>query len=230
VKNSFIDGYKLEAQINGHQQGDLRGGTENVAGIASAVASCKWNFSQRESKNRTLEGLRAYIIGELSKAYHTISYAEYIDNKRQNPVAATNQVSNSTTSAASYDIVIFGPGEVSARLPNTILLAVVDRSGAFCNVIFKQHLDKKGIVVSIGSACNTAQKGSSHVISALGCDAVMKRGIIRISLGDYNTKAEIEKFVEIFIAELEKIRRANSRATQSKMKSNDVSASLDIEK
>ena len=59
------------------------------------------------------------------------------------------------------------------------------------------RLDLKGIMVSTGSACDSAKNQTSHVIKALGVPEDYAYGTIRISLGKENTEDEIE---EIFIA------------------------------
>ncbi|MFA6924790.1 MAG: cysteine desulfurase family protein [Bacteroidales bacterium] len=56
------------------------------------------------------------------------------------------------------------------------------------------NLDIAGIAVSSGSACTSGVNKPSHVLKALNYDA--NRPIIRVSLSKYNTKNEIDFFVE----------------------------------
>ena len=68
----------------------------------------------------------------------------------------------------------------------------------------KKFLDKYNIVVSIGSAFNTSSPKASHVLEAIRAPPVIKRGIIRISFGDHNTKSEVKKFVKVLIEAIKK--------------------------
>ena len=61
-------------------------------------------------------------------------------------------------------------------------------------------LDAAGIAVSAGSACSANHSGEpSGVVLAMGYDAERARGLIRISLGRFNTREEVERFVQILI-------------------------------
>jgi cysteine desulfurase len=69
------------------------------------------------------------------------------------------------------------------------------------------QLDRAGIAVSAGSACNAhhADKPSGALL-AMGFDAERARGLVRITLGRFNTEAEVERFLEILprlLAELD---------------------------
>ena len=99
---------------------------------------------------------------------------------------------------SDLELISLGPpnNKKSFILPNTVLLAVCKNRGKpFCNVQLKKDLDKKGFVISIGSACNTKSTKSSHVMDAIGAPPVVKRGVIRISFGDKNTIKEVDNFV-----------------------------------
>jgi len=59
-------------------------------------------------------------------------------------------------------------------------------------------LDRAGIAVSAGSACSAHHSGEpSGVLLAMGYDAERARGLLRLSLGRFNTQAEIDRFLEI---------------------------------
>jgi cysteine desulfurase len=89
-------------------------------------------------------------------------------------------------------------------LPNTLLISIAKNKGnAFCNVKFKELLRKNGIDISIGSACHTDSPKASHVLTAIHAPTVIKKGVIRISLGDYNTANEIKQFIKIFLEVLD---------------------------
>ncbi|RUA10063.1 MAG: cysteine desulfurase NifS [Fusobacteria bacterium] len=67
-------------------------------------------------------------------------------------------------------------------------------------------LDYKGIAVSSGSACSSADLEASHVLLAMGLEVVDAHGTIRFSLGKYNTREEIEYVLEEVPKVIEKLR------------------------
>jgi len=59
-------------------------------------------------------------------------------------------------------------------------------------------LDRSGIAVSAGSACSAQHSGEpSGVVLAMGYDAERARGLIRASLGRFNTAQEIDHFLDV---------------------------------
>ncbi len=86
-------------------------------------------------------------------------------------------------------------------LPNTLMLAVVKDVSSppmFCNLRLKDALGKVGVVISIGSACNTASPDASHVLDAIHAPEAIKAGVIRVSFGDTTTKRELDAFIAAF--------------------------------
>jgi cysteine desulfurase len=59
-------------------------------------------------------------------------------------------------------------------------------------------LDEAGVAVSAGSACSANHSGEpSSVLLAMGYDAESARGLIRISLGRFNTQQEVDCFLDV---------------------------------
>lgn len=63
--------------------------------------------------------------------------------------------------------------------------------------ILQALLDEQGVAVSTGSACASGDITISPVLKAMGRSEELARGAIRITLGKYTTKMEIEKIVKI---------------------------------
>lgn len=194
IKNDLISGYNLKALIHGSQQGGLRGGTENVAAVASSIVSMKYTFTNRKKKNDKMLQLRNLIIDRLEKKMPVCNYKKFKEttDKKKSP---------------KTELVILGPPKErpSFYLPNTLLLSVVCHSKKFCNMKFRDKLDEKyNIMISIGSACLTGDKKASHVLEALKVPPIIKRGTLRISLSDCTTKKEVNYFVNSLLALLKK--------------------------
>lgn len=82
------------------------------------------------------------------------------------------------------------------RLPGHICLGLHGFEGEMLKL--QLALDEAGIAVSTGSACSARHAGNpSHVLMAMGYDPIRARGVIRISLGRFNTEAETDSFLEI---------------------------------
>ncbi len=63
---------------------------------------------------------------------------------------------------------------------------------------FLAVLDAAGVAVSAGSACSANHSGEpSGVLLAMGYDAERARGLVRVSLGRFNTQQEVDRFLRI---------------------------------
>lgn len=190
INNNLIKGYKLNAQIHGTQQLGLRGGTQNVPAIASSIVAMEQSFEHRDAKNKRLLAKKNYLLTELAKQFPFADYATYLD---------------ATAKHKKIELVLLGQTDSAKSLPNTVLLAIAKNSGkSFCNVELKHELEKNNIIVSIGSACNTKSKKASHVLDAIKAPPVIRKGVIRISFCDSNTKDEIDTFVATYVRAVRK--------------------------
>jgi len=82
-----------------------------------------------------------------------------------------------------------GAADRSKRLPNTANISFAGLEGA--DIL--RLLDKAGICVSTGSACNSDSLDVSAVMRAMKVPYQAARGSIRFSLGRYNTSADIDR-------------------------------------
>lgn len=59
-------------------------------------------------------------------------------------------------------------------------------------------LDQAGVAVSAGSACSAHHSGQpSRALLAMGYEEQSARGLIRLSLGRFNTQQEVERFLDV---------------------------------
>jgi cysteine desulfurase len=70
------------------------------------------------------------------------------------------------------------------------------------------RLDLEGIAVSAGSACASGALEPSHVIAALGLPRSRQTGVIRLSLGNPTTPAEIDRVLAVIPGIVSDLRRA----------------------
>lgn len=86
-----------------------------------------------------------------------------------------------------------GIADRSRRLPNTSNISFAGVEGGS----ILARLDKAGICVSTGSACNADSEDVSAVLRAMKVPIAIARGSIRFSLGRYNTADEIDEAIEV---------------------------------
>lgn len=71
------------------------------------------------------------------------------------------------------------------------------------------NLDMKGICASTGSACSSGSSEPSHVLLAIGLPHELAQGSLRITLGNENTKDDIDFLVSTLIETVENERKRN---------------------
>ena len=82
-------------------------------------------------------------------------------------------------------------GHKTDRLPNNVNISFEFIEGESLLIM----LDMKGICASSGSACTSGSLDPSHVLLALGLPHEIAHGSLRISLGEQNTKEELDFLV-----------------------------------
>ncbi|QOZ53445.1 cysteine desulfurase family protein [Bradyrhizobium sp. CCBAU 53338] len=78
------------------------------------------------------------------------------------------------------------------RLPNTVLFTAPGLKAETAVIGF----DLEGIAVSSGSACSSGKVQPSHVLSAMGYDATVAQGAVRLSLGWSTEPEDINRALE----------------------------------
>ncbi len=72
-------------------------------------------------------------------------------------------------------------------------------------------LDQEGIAASTGSACSTRSLEPSHVLLALGLTPEQAHGSLRLTLGRYTTKQEIDYVLKILPEVIKRLRKISGR-------------------
>lgn len=147
-------------------------------------------FGHQEKNRRGGTENTPYIIG-LGKACELIIKDNY---KSNDSLKDLRDYMESEIKSKFDDVKIYG--DLANRLPNTSSIAFKNINAEELSLM----LESFNIFVSTGSACNSEIAEPSHVLVA--CNANLDiYSPIRISLGKYNTKDEID----IFIKRLENI-------------------------
>ena len=94
-------------------------------------------------------------------------------------------------------------GDLENRLPGNINVSFEFVEAD--NIL--HELDKRGIYISTGSACTTGSIESSHVLRAIGLSDGMAHATIRISIGKYNTKEEIDYAIKCIVEIVNNLRK-----------------------
>jgi cysteine desulfurase len=200
VKREWLEGYQLKPLIFGTQNSGMRGGTENMPAIGGSRLALSLAMLNRAHKNKDMLSNKKYIFKEISSRAPSRSYSDYVARK------STNEIE-----VIFFDESLFR--DSGNYLPNTIFLSIIKRSHPpMCNTNFKNTLEKNNIIISVGSACNTASENASHVLYSLGADELIRKGALRISLGDTTTREECKKFVMCFLQILSECVKQNHLA------------------
>jgi cysteine desulfurase len=96
-----------------------------------------------------------------------------------------------------------GPQDPARRLPNNLSVCVEGVEGESVLI----QMDLNGIAASSGSACTTGSLEPSHVLTAMGLQADVARGSLRLTLGKDNTRADIDRLLDTLPVIVEKLRR-----------------------
>lgn len=98
-------------------------------------------------------------------------------------------------------------GSQKERLPNNANLSFKGVEGESL-LIF---LDTEGFACSTGSACASKKLAPSHVLLAMGFNHLEAHGSLRITLGKYTTKEDIDKFLEVLPKIVKRLRKISGK-------------------
>ena len=100
-------------------------------------------------------------------------------------------------------------GHSTQRLPGHLSVGLRGQEREVARLL--EDLDSAGVALSAGSACSAHHSGkASGVLLSMGYDEERAHGLIRISLGRFNTEAEVERFIEVFVSAVRRRERCVS--------------------
>lgn len=163
----YVDGGKLGPYIHGgHQQKNMRSGTENVPGIAGFGLAARLACTDIDRKRERVAKLSNAFIKNVTRIEDVVVHGRECDI----PASEANTGYEDTYS------------------PYIISLGV---RGVRAEVLL-HALEEKGIYVSSGSACSTNHPGISDTLTAIGVGKDYLDSTIRISLSGYTTEEELD--------------------------------------
>lgn len=179
VKDMNID----TISISGHKINAPKG--IGVLYVKNTIPFIPLIFGHQEKKYRGGTENAPYIIG-LGKAAELILNDNYEENNR---LKTLRDYMEQEIKEKISDVVVYG--DLENRLPNTSNIAF---KGVKADELLLM-LESFNIFISTGSACNSEIALPSHVLTACNAD-LENYSPIRISLGKYNTKEEIDTFIK----------------------------------
>ncbi len=93
-------------------------------------------------------------------------------------------------------VVVFA--DQAECLPNTVFLAVPGIDGE----TLLMEMDRSGVAVSSGSACDSQKRGASQTLLAMGIDETLARCAVRVSFGKDNTEQDIDVFMSAMVRQI----------------------------
>lgn len=107
------------------------------------------------------------------------------------------------------------------RLPGHLCLGLAGQEGEAIKLLLA--LDEAGIALSTGSACSASHTTEpSYILLALGCDPIRARGSLRLTLGRFNTEAEVTRFLDVFPQVVAGLRPMTTRFPVQELERNSI--------
>ena len=92
-------------------------------------------------------------------------------------------------------------GHRTQRLPGNANISIPSVQGEALLL----NLDNEGICISTGSACTSGSLVPSHVLTAIGLSDELAQSSIRVTIGDENTKEDINFLIDKIIENVNKL-------------------------
>lgn len=174
-------GTSLEPLImGGGQERDRRSGTHNVAGIVATAAALRATAEARESEVQRVAELKQRLVSTV--------------------LGALDDVIETVPSASPQSGRLAVSGDAS--VPGVAHLCI----GGVESEALLFLLDEAGVCASAASACASGALETSHVLRAMGVDARLARGALRLSFGHSTTQADVDHAARAISAAVKRLR------------------------
>jgi cysteine desulfurase len=132
---------------------------------------------------------------------------ELMDDERaeENPRLAALRDRLVTGLLGSIEFAQLNAADARERLPHIANFVIPGVEGEAMLL----HLDSAGIAVSTGSACSSGSLQPSHVLLSIGCPVEFAHGSLRVSLGRFTTRDDVDYLIEKLVHVVERLRSMN---------------------
>jgi len=168
-------------QIGGGQERERRSGTQNVAGIVAMTVAARITARERDAEIVRLGGLRDSLLDGL---------------------LAT--VPDTFETAAIHVDGVPDRSQRAAGIAHLCIAGVESEALLFL-------LEREGVFASAASSCSSGAMEPSHVLAAIGVDAELAKGSLRLSLGWSTTADEIDHALAVIPRAVAQLRRFSIR-------------------
>lgn len=145
----------------------------------------------------------AYIVG-LAKALELAQVNKLNESKR---LLDLRNYFFTKVSKIITNVSLNGPGlNSNNRLANNLNLGFTGLEGEALML----YLDAQGVCVSTGSSCDSSSNEDSHVLTAIGKKAENLKSAIRITLGKFTTKKDLEYTIKVLVRAVSILRKAKT--------------------
>ena len=169
--------------LGGGQEGGLRSGTENVAGIVGFAAAFAECAARRREEARRQEKMRDAMERALHEAFPEAVFAVSPYPRR---------VAGGGHSGPAFT----RPVRNARRLPNLLHVSFPGLKGSRLVVLLEKH----GVLVGTGAACAASKMQASPALTAIGLSEAEIAGSLRITFGSATTAAEAERACDTIVA------------------------------
>ena len=174
-------------QMGGGQERGRRSGTQNVAGIVAMTVAARLAAAEREADIARLGALRDRLLDGLLATVPDI--------------VETTAVRRDTVSGAR-DAGAPDRSQRAAGIAHVCIAGVESEALLFL-------LERAEVFASAASSCSSGAMEPSHVLAAIGVDAELAKGSLRLSLGWTTTDAEIDHALAVIPGAVAQLRRFN---------------------
>jgi cysteine desulfurase len=168
-------------QIGGGQERERRSGTQNVAGIVAMTVAARHAARDRDADIVRLGALRDRLLDGL--------LASIPESFETAAIGVDGTADRSQRAAGIAHLCISG-------VESEALLFLLEREGVFA---------------SAASSCSSGAMEPSHVLAAVGVDAELAKGSLRLSLGWSTTADEIDHALAVIPGAVAQLRRFSVR-------------------
>ncbi len=137
-----------------------RGGALNMGVISACKSFIDGTSSQLAKLRMNSFAQRSAIIAKFKEKFNVVYYNDLVINlKTSGSLAMIQKDTEAPLVPDVVNVIIFGFNTPEMQIPNTLMAAFIKYNGdylaPYCKIRVKEELEKRGITVGIGAACDS---------------------------------------------------------------------------